>query len=133
MATRRSAKGGDVKTGKRVAKKPKAARVPEPKVHVDPVVAQMSSDNPTGVVVGFLTALDEVISKTPAGARAHLRVCAMDGLRRASEKYRMDLISSGVVPVELLDRGLAEAVEQVRRGYLINTSGGTQPMPSVAA
>ncbi len=134
MAARRSAKGGDVraKTGKRVAKKATAPAV-EPEVRVDPAVTRMAVDNPCSVVGGFIMALDEVISKAPAGARAHLRAHAMDGLRRASEKYRMDLLSSGLVEATLLDGGLAAAVEEVRRNYLINTAGGTQPMPSVAA
>jgi hypothetical protein len=125
MAARRSTKGGDVKTGKRVVKKPKA--------EVDLAVIQEAANNPCGVVGGFILALDEVIAKAPAGARAHLRVHAMDGLRRASEKYRMDLLSSGLVDASLLDGGLATSVEEVRRNYLISTAGGTQPMPSVAA
>lgn len=86
--------------------------------------------DPFTVVAGFLCALEEVIQGAPAQARPALRMYAAHGLRRGAEKYRLDLISEGDVGAEeldLLDAELAEGVAEVRRAYLAQALGGTQP------
>lgn len=106
-------------------RKPKAAQPLNPEL-----MGQISEADPCGVVGGFIVALEQVIARAPATHRIHLRLHAVEGLRRASEKYRLELISSGVVDHALIDDAMAIAVEEVRRQFFIALAGGTQPAAS---
>lgn len=82
--------------------------------------------DPAAIVAGFLLALEEVISGAPASQRDCLRLHAAHGLRRGSEKYRLDLISDGAAGAALGD-DLEEAADEVRRTYLAAACAATQP------
>lgn len=83
--------------------------------------------DPAAVVAGFLAALDEAVEAAAPAERPLLRLHAAYGLRRASERLRLDLICAGHALQAALDEALEGGADDVRRAYLARVLRGTQP------
>ncbi len=89
--------------------------------------AEFRVDHPCRLVDGVLAALGQIIGEMPPEERDHARTHAACELRRAAERYRLDLISGGAATAESLDAAIGATVERARREYLVQEMGGTQP------
>jgi hypothetical protein len=85
--------------------------------------------DPREVVAGFLLALEDEVRGAGAEDLLVMRLHAVYALRRASEKFRLDLISDGQLDERELaafDEDIRDGVHDIRRAYVSVAFRATQ-------